>query len=290
MHREKINEDKWLRNFSDLQEYLNTHQECSISDIPPDYRTKHNVLLARWLYEQQKFYYGCRENNTLPDKQRELLESIGIEEYRTISDTLWFERFEELKKFYAEYRTLQIPTDYTCNDGTLLVNWTRRQRKKYHDGTLKKKYIIALENAGFMEILETNEERGLRHAKEYYEKFGNLEIPYKYVCEDGYKLGVWICTVRDRKATVSAEIIKELNKMKMIWNVPDMRWFTAFSDCERFYRKNGNLLIPATYPSRSGIDLRNWIAQNRQSYVKGKLSQEKINMLNRIGALNSKNV
>ena len=287
MHREKINENKWLRNFSDLQEYLNAHQECSILDIPPDYRTKLQISeffviflcvsqTSFFIYFKNFHKFDIFQSNnillfqysvviffTLPyrpvDKKCTIIASI-------ISTNLQRSVFSI--KFFQFLKAFKPQSVRNC---AIFFN---SDRFKEFSLLIRKCVIFTAAVIKFLLFVQPACKQ-------------NVEIPYKYVCEDGNKLGVWICTVRDRKATVSAEIIKELNKMKMIWNVPDMRWFTAFSDCERFYRKNGNLLIPATYPSHSGIDLRNWIAQNRQSYIKGKLSQEKINMLNRIGALNS---
>ena len=285
MHREKLYEDRWLRNYRDLCSYLDSHPEYNISTIPTDYRTEHNVLLARWVYEQHKAYYGNRENNTLPDKQMELMKMIGIEEYRSIADKLWFERFEELKKFYNINHTLIVPTDYRCADGSLLVSWTRIQRKKFHDGTLKKKYMNALEDAGFTEILETNEERGLRHAKEYYKKYHHLNIPCAYVCDDGYRLGIWIRSIRERKHTLTEQTMKQLNRMGMIWSVPENKWMIGFLECYQYFRRNGNLNIPKNYISESGIELNSWIRNNKTAYKKGKLSQDKIDKLNAIGAL-----
>ena len=285
MHREKLNDERWLRNYHELQKYLALHPEYNISTIPTDYRTEHNVLLARWVYEQHKAYYGNRENNTLPDKQMELMKIIGIEEYRSIADKLWFERFEELKKFYNINHTLIVPTDYRCADGSLLVSWTRIQRKKYHDGTLKKKYMNALENAGFMEILETNEERGLRHAKEYYKKYHHLNIPCVYVCDDGYRLGIWIRSIRESKQKLKEQTRNQLNKMGMIWSVPENRWMVGFLECYQYFKKNGNLNVPKEYRSESGIELYNWLRNNRAAYRKGKLSQDKIAKLKEIGAL-----
>lgn len=97
MHRDCLNEERWERNYRELEIYLEEHLECTISTIPEDYRTRHNILLARWLYEQHKAYYGNRENNTLPEKQRELMKKIGIEQYRYVADILRFKRLEELK-------------------------------------------------------------------------------------------------------------------------------------------------------------------------------------------------
>lgn len=151
---------------------------------------------------------------------------------------------------------MKISTDYLCSDGILLVKWTRRQRKKYHERTLKKKYLNALEETGFMEILETNEERGLSHAMQYYKKFHNLGVPCAYVCEDGYRLGIWIRIMREHKHKLPKKTQNQLNKIGMIWSVPKMNWLMIFNDCEQYFMENGHLNMPYKYKSKSGFYLR----------------------------------
>ena len=62
-------------------------------------------------------------------------------------------------------------------------------------------------------------------AKEYYETNGHLKVSWKYVTDDGLKLGYWISMIRKvRKGTVkhsvelTKERIKRLDEIGMIWD------------------------------------------------------------------------
>lgn len=62
-------------------------------------------------------------------------------------------------------------------------------------------------------------------AKEFYEQNGHLRVNWKYVTEDGQRLGSWISMLRKiRRGTVRHSVIlnedriKRLDDIGMIWN------------------------------------------------------------------------
>ena len=59
----------------------------------------------------------------------------------------------------------------------------------------------------------------------------------------------------------------------------------GFLECYQYFKKNGNLNVSRDYRNESGVDLYNWLRNNRVAYRKGKLSQDKIDKLKEIGAL-----
>ena len=89
----------------------------------------------------------------------------------------------------------------------------------------------------------------------------------------------------DVKRKLTEQTKNQLNKMGMIWSVPENKWMIGFLECYQYFKKNGNLNVPKEYRSESGIELYNWLRNNRAAYRKGKLSQEKIDKLTEIGAL-----
>lgn len=89
----------------------------------------------------------------------------------------------------------------------------------------------------------------------------------------------------DVKRKLTEQTMKQLNKMGMIWSVPENKWITGFLECYQYFKKNGNLNVPKDYRSESGVDLYNWLRNNRAAYREGKLSQEKIDKLTEIWAL-----
>ena len=69
----------------------------------------------------------------------------------------------------------------------------------------------------------------------------------------------------------------------MIWNTDQYRFDVGFEHAERYYRKNGNLKVPATYICEDdGYSLGMWINLKRRQYKKGTLSAENIRRLEKL--------
>ncbi|MFR9066993.1 MAG: helicase associated domain-containing protein [Faecalibacterium prausnitzii] len=53
--------------------------------------------------------------------------------------------------------------------------------------------------------------------------------------------------------------------------------------CGLLYEENGNLNIPRSYVTATGERLGQWVASQQWAYPKGKLTDEQVERLNRIG-------
>ncbi len=131
-----------------------------------------------------------------------------------------------------------------------------------------------------------NSQMGLEHAQDYYTQYHNIDIPAKYICEDGYRLGTWIQSMRVRcKRGTLAPILKaKLDAMGMIWDKAAYEWERNFQDCKAFYQEHGGLKFPEDHKTSRGIYAQKWLDYNRQCFRKGKLSEEQIALLNSIHA------
>ena len=130
--------------------------------------------------------------------------------------------------------------------------------------------------------------RKYKLAKEYYENNGNLQVPSDYIF-DYVELGKWIITQRKlyKKGELSKERIDLLNNIGMIWILDDklaINWERKYRLAKEYYEKNGDLNVPRSY-AIDGINLGTWILTQRKYYEDGKLSKEKIDMLNDIGMI-----
>ena len=109
-------------------------------------------------------------------------------------------------------------------------------------------------------------------AKEYYEMYGNLEIPAKYATEEGYSLGAWISTQRKvyqgkTAGCLSEEQIERLSKIGMRWkSTQEAAWERNFAEAERYVREHGNLNVPADFVTENGCGLGRWIRRQREKY------------------------
>lgn len=125
-------------------------------------------------------------------------------------------------------------------------------------------------------------------AKQYYKENGNLEVPARYITEEGYALGSWLNNQKAiRKGTIVGKLtedqIQKLNSIGMIWDSLDYFWEQNFRLAKEYYLTYGNLDIPTNYKSTDGKHLGNWILRQRHLYKSNTLTNEQIKKLDSIG-------
>ena len=124
-------------------------------------------------------------------------------------------------------------------------------------------------------------------AKQYYKENGNLEVPARYITEEGYALGSWLNNQKAiRKGTIVGKLtedqIQKLNSIGMIWDSLDYFWEQNFRLAKEYYLAHGNLDIPTNFKSKDGKHLGNWILRQRQLYKSNFLTDEQIKKLDSI--------
>ena len=130
-------------------------------------------------------------------------------------------------------------------------------------------------------------------AKRYYEENGDLDVPKRYVTEQGFALGSWLNTqrlVRSGKSMglLTGEQIEKLDSIGMRWeSVRDLSWERNFAAAKEYYEEHGNLLVPTSDEKYRGVALGRWLAGLR-SYRKNNaqsayLTNERISALDGIG-------
>ena len=208
----------------------------------------------------------------------------------------WELMYAEAKKYYSEHGNLMVPKNYKTEAGLSLGLWLNTQRQIYKgkaDGFLTDEQIARLNEIGIVwdNYRDLSWEKSYLEAKDYYNKFGDLLVPVKYVTESGFPLGVWIMTMRQARAnqrsnTVTEERLHKLDEIGMVWDAFSEQWERNYLEAVEYYREHGNLLVPVRYISPNGIRLGSWIASQRMirnGKQSGKLTAEQIERLERIG-------
>ena len=81
-----------------------------------------------------------------------------------------------------------------------------------------------------------------------------------------------------------SEQIERLDSIGMVWNVAEYAWARGYEQALRYWQENGHLRVPRG-TRINGVDLQSWVTEQRKSFKKGKLSQEKILRLVAIGVI-----
>lgn len=125
-------------------------------------------------------------------------------------------------------------------------------------------------------------------AKQYYQENGNLEVPARYITEEGYALGSWLNNQKAiRKGTIVGKLtenqIQKLDDIGMILDSLDYFWEQNFSLAKEYYLAHGNLDVPTNFKSKDGKHLGNWVLRQRQLNKTNSLTDEQIKKLDSIG-------
>lgn len=194
-----------------------------------------------------------------------------------LNDTLtasWDMMYGFAKQYYTEYGKLEVPRRYKTEEGYSLGHWIFTQRNVYNGeayGTLGEERIKKLEAIGMVwdKARDISWQRYYAAAKAYYEEHGDLNVPCDSEKTNEVDLAAWIRRIRSyRKSGIqngylTEERIAALDKMGMIWSVPDYLWEENFTGALDFYRKNGHLDIPADYCAPNGLKTGAWIRRQR---------------------------
>ena len=276
--------------------------------------------------------------NNLKDRVKEIQKSLGhnkreikirdlnfdimvenknlFEVLRYVRDRLrpntWELNYSLAKAYFEKYGDLEIPQGFkTLNgvdkaeNGYLLGKWLDTQRQTYKIGKLSKERKKLLDQIGMRFDTKNNDEIWTQMytlAKNHFEKYGNLEIPQSFKTmngiikdENGYNLGKWLDTQRQtyKIGKLSPERIDLLEQIEMRFDTRDNDeiWTQIYTLAKNHFEKYGSLeRITSRYKTLNGVveykkgySLGEWFNRQRKAYKKGKLSKEKIELLERIG-------
>lgn len=81
---------------------------------------------------------------------------------------------------------------------------------------------------------------------------------------------------------MSLEEYKQLSDIGMVWEL-ESSWDIHYPEAVRFYKENGNLDIPASFVTETGVKLGAWYRTMRNKYREGMLDDEEKKNLEDIG-------
>lgn len=120
-------------------------------------------------------------------------------------------------------------------------------------------------------------------------KEGTLELPRSYTIHSGVPVGKWLELQRQvqagqRPGRLTAEQAAKLEKLGIRWNHRlETAWEKGFASAQKYRTKHGDLLVPVRYHDKNDFALGEWIVYNRQRYLGGNLTQNRIERLEAIG-------
>lgn len=212
----------------------------------------------------------------------------------------WDLMFEQAKIYFEQNGNLDVPKRYSTLDGYSLGLWILTQRRVYNglvSGNLTQVQIDKLTEIGmrWKSVSDLSWEKYYSSAKKYYETHGDLKVAANYVDENGVNLGNWISQRRIwRKSGIKSRMLspektEALDKIGMIWDVPNYIFEENYAAAVRYHREHGDLNVPHNYVDSEGIKLGQWLQNIRavrtDTKKNYKLSEEQIARLDALGMI-----
>ena len=325
----KVEKQTWEEMYELASNYYKHHKNLKINKkfiTKNGYDYDENGLrLGIWIIEQRKSF----KKNKISKERKEKLDEIKM--IWDVNKNSWDKMYELASKYYAKNGNLKIPTHFKTKDGVSydkngynLGLWIGNQRQIFNSSKdirrrqqkLSPRRIFLLNDIGMIwdASLDCDRrwDRMYKLARNYYYRYKKLDIPVDFKTKNGYtydkngeKLGTWIQNQRRAyKARTNPRYAKdveplseqkeiELEKIGMIWNIYDYKWYKNYEIVKNYYINHGNLDVPTTFKTKDGIqfdeeglNIYNWLSQQRKA-IKGsknvrKLNKQQIDLLNEI--------
>ncbi|MFE4492419.1 Helicase associated domain protein [Streptomyces niveus] len=209
---------------------LRSHDESFMDRVTLPPPARHNTVITRDLLYSD------------PERAAQLARVLGLKVLIPAAGT-WTEGLNSATGYHRSFSHLNVPLDYTDEDGFGLGQWTAGQRLHHLLGALPAERRTALEHLGMSWTPPTRLQGMLDHARLFARTHGHLAFPTTTVV-GGYALGNWLGTCRTRAGagTLDAEVQKALDRIDRWWNPP---WPPAW---QSYYA-----LAKARYPGRGQI-------------------------------------
>ena len=257
--------ERWEEAFNALNEFHKRTGHCRV----PGNLTKDKLNIGTWVKTQRS------SKDNLSEDRINRLNALGFS-WDPIAEQ-WEQSFSLLWKFHKIHGHCRVPAGFKV-EGINLGTWVGSQR--HLKSQLTPDRLEQLNSLGFSWD-PTNElwERGFLALKSFSKREGHCKVPVQHE-ENGFNLGSWSCTQRNKKGVLTQERLKRLESLGFTWDLLTSKWQERFFLLLNFKKAHGHCIVPQNYLV-SGIKLGWWVRVNRRD--KNKISKDKIRELDSVG-------
>ena len=286
----------WDEMYEEAKKYSLEHGNL---DVPHSYVTSDGKKLGQWLNTKK---YTCDPKS----KQGKLLIRLGFDFDACVDYDLGFmKNFDMLYAFYKEYGVGGVPASFKTNDGITYdengFNLGMWYSKLFERCNSESERGIMLKNIGVCfdrsKLIVFNWEQSYKILQTYYDRVGNLNIPYDFRTCDGitynkYGLGLkrWLYeqTKKCNPESIKGRLLRNLgvdlvNDGSGIYkNNYEINWLKMYKCAVEFFKEHGHLDVSVNSDDGNEVTVARWLAKQKMDYKKGVLSEKRISLLESI--------
>lgn len=252
---------QWEERFTELVAYGKEHGNMNVPQKWPG-------GLGTWVNNQRQY----DKNGDLILGRKDRLNGIGF-----IWDPIewnWSKRYQEL----TEYKNTHGDLDVSSGNESGLISWMNSQRKQKKKGALSSDKEALLNAIGFSwTVLDTQWEDAAEELRSFIAEHGHADVPQRH----SSGLGAWLNTQRKsvKKGVLSQDRKAALENMGVQWCPVSDKWGLMYKQLLVYREEHGTANVPINGKS----DLDAWVSRQRKAKKSGKLSPERVVLLDEIG-------
>jgi superfamily II DNA or RNA helicase len=265
-------EAKWERGLAEARMYKDRYKDLRVH---AKYVSPSGYKLGGWIADQRK----ARGQGRLPQGRVDKLNALGMSWARP--DDTWKVAYRDLCVYREENGHLDLPQDFIASSGINLYKWATTQRTVRANGKLSEERQRLLDRIDFPWDLERD--RWMRRYREVSDKMGEDKSPRSLPVDSPERIWLENQTVAYRRNRLDAERREMLEALGISADQLWTMWRSAYDELAAFHKEEGHFQVPEEYLTIDGTSLSAWKNSQRNQRSQGKMSQEKIKLLDKIG-------
>lgn len=211
----------------------------------------------------------------------------------------WAGWLSAVEEFRAEHGHTDIPVNCQLADGRWLGSWVSARRRDFRNGTLADDEVAMLAAVGIdvrvqgpaarrrTQAVRAQEQWNQRLAalSAFRDRYGHVDVPQRYVTEDGFRLGGWLSHCRDdhRNGTLDPQRAQQLTEIGVELDTELARWLRCLAELAKYRDEHGHGNVPGQYQGAGGYWLGDWLRRCREAYRAGTLPPNRARALTALG-------
>lgn len=251
---------QWDEMFNELLSYKEQHGDVNVPD-------EWSTPLGTWVGKQR----ASKRSGKLSDDRLHRLADVGFA--WDANESRWEARYGELRAYREKHGDVNIPHDRNSE----LWRWVSTQRIFKKRGKLPTDKIRRLDDIDFIwDFSDFQWELRFNDLLAYRAYHGNVNVSQS----ESTGLGAWANTQRSAKKSggISDERIYRLNELGFIWDVIGLQWESKFNELLAYKVAHGSVNVPQAHAG-----LGTWVSNQRSARKSGRLSEERVLRLEKIG-------